>query len=387
MKRSNCSFSLRFLASRPKVPIRDLGRGEKILVVQTSFLGDTVLSTPLFAAIRDRFPESHLTVLSTPQGKSLLVENPNIDEIITDDKKGEGRGLFGLWRKAEDLKHRAFTIAITPHKSLRTALLLCLARIPCRIGFRQSAGWFLYHCRVDRDSVRHDVDRNLSILKAFGINPDTCAHKLQVPVHPRTRETVEQLFNSLGITRNGITVGLNPGAVWATKRWTAVGYSELMIELKQRYGYQIVLFGGPEDLGIIAEIQRLAGHVGISLAGKIDLCDLAAAIERCDLFITNDSGPMHVAVACGVPVLAVFCATTPSLGFYPYSSKAVVVEKALACRPCSSHGGRRCPLGTEDCMRLIKPKDLLNGVEQLLHGKPQVGLSGSDVCFPQFITC
>lgn len=359
---------------------------ERILVVQTSFLGDAVLTTPLFSEIRRRFPEAELAVLCTPQAKILLEGNPDLHEVITDDKKGDDRGWMGLWRKAKDLRSRGFTKALSPHKSFRSGLLLFLAGIPYRVGFRQSAGWFFYHRQVDRDPTRHDVERNLSLLQGFGIDPGDCRRDLRVEADPGSRKAVERVFHSLGIDRNRLTFGLNPGSVWPTKRWTAEGYAELMAHLKRRYRCEILLFGGPEDHEIVTKIQELSGNVGVSLVGKFALRELACALDWCDLFITNDSGPMHIAIARGVPVVAIFCATTPSLGFYPYSSRAVVVEKDLPCRPCSSHGGRRCPLATEDCMRLIKAKDVLRGVEQLLDGEKQASPANPDPHLPRLIT-
>jgi heptosyltransferase II len=123
----------------------------------------------------------------------------------------------------------------------------------------------------------------------------------------------------------------------------------------------------------------------LNLVGCFGLRELPAAIEWCDLFICNDTGPMHVAVASGVPVVAIFCATTPDLGFYPYTSRAIVVEKKLHCRPCSSHGGVRCPLGTEDCIRLIRPEHVLNAVGKLL-GADRPNAGAGDVTVPQFMT-
>ena len=363
-----------------------MSKRKKILVVQTSFLGDVVLTTPLLSEVKRRFPGAEVAILCTPRAKSLLARNPDVDEIIVDDKKGDGRGWRGFWRKAKDLRARGFTMALSPHKSFRSALLLFLAGIPYRVGFRQSAGWFFYHCRVARDPTRHDVERNLAILQPFGIDPGECQKNLRIEVNPRTRETVGRMFHSLGIERNGVIFGLNPGSVWATKRWSAEGYAELMGHLKRRYQCEILLFGGPEDREIIARIQELSGNVGVSLVGKIGLEELPCALEWCDVFITNDSGPMHIAVARGIPVVAVFCATVPSLGFYPYSSRAVVVEKALPCRPCSSHGGRRCPLGTEDCIRLINAGDVLRGVERLLSGRNGFRSEGPDSHLPELIT-
>lgn len=363
-----------------------MAKKEKILVAQTSFLGDLVLTTPLISAIRRRFPKAHLAVLCTPKAKSLLQGNPDVDEIITDDKRGRDRGWSGLWRKARDLQGRSFTLAISPHKSLRSALLLFLARIPHRVGFRQSAGWFFYHQRVVRDSARHDVERNLSLLRPFGIEPEECQRDLRVEVEPDTREAVDLVLRSLGIQRDGVIFGVHPGSVWPTKRWTAEGYAELILSLKQRYRCEILLFGAPEDQAIVTQIQALSGSAAVSLIGKVDLRELACALEWCDVFITNDSAPMHVAVARRVPVVAIFCATTPSLGFYPYSSKAVIIEKELPCRPCASHGGPRCPLGTEDCIRLIKADDVLRGVERLLNGSHRAQPEGTDPYFPQSIT-
>ena len=361
-------------------------RVEKILVAQTSFLGDVVLTTPLISEIRRRFPEARLSVLCTPQARGLLAGSPDVHEILTYDKKGAERGWMGLWRKARDLRARAFTIALSPHKSLRTALLLFLSGIPLRIGFRQSAGWFFYHCRVDRDPARHDVERNLSLLQALGIDPQACERRLRVEVTSQAREAVESLFRSLEIGRSGLIFGLNPGSVWPTKRWSAEGFAELIVQLKQRYRCEVLLFGGPEDRDTVAKVQALSGHRGVSLVGKVGLGELACALERCDVFVTNDSGPMHIAVARGIPVVAVFCATTPSLGFYPYSSRAVVVERDLPCRPCSSHGGRRCPLGTEDCIRQITARDVLAGLERLLEEKSQSNRAAADSHQPQWMT-
>src|ERR1043166_1302346 len=152
----------------------DPGKSEKILVLQTSFLGDTVLSLPLMTEIKRRFSQARLTLLCSPAGKELLRDHPGFDAVLVDDKRGVDKGWLGLIRKAQELRRMGFSAALTPHKSLRSALLLFLARIPNRIGFRQSKGWFLFHQRVNREVGRHDVERNLSVLKAFEIHPEDC---------------------------------------------------------------------------------------------------------------------------------------------------------------------------------------------------------------------
>jgi len=359
---------------------------EKILVVQTSFLGDTVLTLPLLSEIKRRFPRSKLSLLCTPLGRQLLLDHPVIDEIIVDDKKKTDRGWIGLWRQAKLLRSKGFTLALCPHKSFRSGLLLFLAHIPLRVGFTQSKSSFLFHVRVNRKAERHDVERTLSLLEGLGIRIDDCERGLSLPVAASSEEEVNKRLIAAGVDTSKMLVGIHPGSVWATKRWSAEGFGRLIGLLKSKYPCEILLFGGAEDAPVVGRVQNLCGGRAVSLVDRISLRELPAALGLCRVVVTNDSGPMHIAVARGVPVVAIFCATTPELGFYPYSATATVVEKNLPCRPCSSHGSRRCPLGTEDCIRLIGAEQVFNTVEQLLEttSRPEPKLANR--CVPQRVT-
>jgi heptosyltransferase-2 len=359
---------------------------ENVLILQTSFLGDTVLTLPLISEVRRRFAVRKLTLLCQPVSRELLQDHPAIDEIIVDDKRRIDRGLAGLRRKAAALANRRFTLALSPHKSLRSALMLYWAGIPSRVGFRQSRGWFLFHHRVRRDSARHDVERNLSILEAFGVHADQCQREIDLPVHPALQAAVDQRLVTLGIDDSKPIVGINPGSVWPTKRWSASGFARLIQLLRQKLDCQVVIFGGTADAAVVAEVLDGCAGAAISLVDEISLHELPAAIRKCRVFVTNDSGPMHIAVAEKIPTVAVFCATTPELGFYPYSDHAVVVEKSLSCRPCASHGGRRCPLGHEACMRLIESESVLQAVEKLFQAKFQSVGSAATSFRPEILT-
>jgi heptosyltransferase II len=359
---------------------------ENVLVLQTSFLGDTVLTLPLITELRRRFPVKKLSLLCLPGSRELLQDHPAIDEIIVDDKKTADRGVTGLRRQAAALKAKQFTVAITPHKSLRSALLLFLAEIPIRVGFRESRGWFLYQRLADRDPARHDVERNLSVLQAVGVSVEECQREIDFPVKTAIQASVDDKLRALGLVEGKLIVGINPASVWPTKRWSAAGFAELIQLLRKRFDCQILLFGGSDDAVVVEEVQNRCARAAISLVGQIGLRELAAAISRCTVFVTNDSGPMHLAVARKIPVVAIFCATTPALGFYPYTDKAVVVEKDLKCRPCASHGGRRCPLGTEDCIRQIHPAKVFEAVQELLDpDRRNRGLHPNSFR-PQFVT-
>jgi lipopolysaccharide heptosyltransferase II len=339
---------------------------ENVLLLQTSFLGDTILTLPLIDEIRRQFPVKRLTVLCQPASRELLNDHSGIDEIIVDDKKNADRGFAGLRAKARALQAQGFTLALTPHKSLRSGLMLYWAEIPCRVGFRQSKGWFLFHKRVDRDPSRHDVERNLSLLTAFGLRVEDCRREIELPVSAHTQEAVDQKLSALGVKESDLVIGISPGSVWPTKRWSIAGFAELVRMIKQRMACALLLFGGPEDALVVEQVKRRSGGAAINLVDQIGLGELPAAISRCALFIANDSAPMHVAVARRVPTVAIFCATTPELGFFPYTANAIVVGKNLSCRPCGTHGGRRCPLGHAHCIEQIQAQTVLEAAEKLL---------------------
>ncbi|MGE0681859.1 MAG: lipopolysaccharide heptosyltransferase II [Candidatus Binatia bacterium] len=350
-----------------------MSNASRLLVVQTGFLGDVVLTTPLIAALRARLSPESLTVLTTPQARPLLEEHPAIDRVLVDAKRTDSRGPLGLLKTARQLRSEGFTLAAAAHKSLRTALMLALAGIPQRIGFRQSPGWFLYHRTASRDRDRHEVERILCLMRAFGVEPEDCNRRPFVTYGKAADEKAQALLHAAGIQEQDPVFVICPGSVWATKRWTVEGYAALVHRLEQYHG-RVLICGGPDDALIAQAVYEQSGRQGVDLTGKADLQAFMALVDRSRIVISNDSAPMHIATACNVPVVAIFCATTPSLGYGPYSDHAIVVEKKdLFCRPCSRHGSAACPRGTEECMRLVTVNEVMAGVEQLLlrSGNPE----------------
>ena len=338
----------------------------RLLVAQTGFLGDTILTTPLLSALRQALTPASLSVLTTPQAAPLLAQHPAVDAVVVDAKRTYGRGLGGLLRTARQLGRQGFSLAVAPHKSLRTALLLALAGIPYRVGFRQSPGWFLYHRTTVRDSQAHEVERILSLLRVFGLDPGPYAVRPRVAYGEAARRKAQTLLKRYKLDTPQPLFIVCPGSVWFTKRWTVEGYAGLVQALERSYG-RVLICGGPDDLPVTRAVHSQAAGRGVNLAGQADLQTFMALIDQARLVVSNDSAPMHLAVARGVPVVAIFCATTPSLGYGPYSPQSIIIErKELSCRPCGRHGGPRCPRRTEACMRLIGVHDVLAGVDQLL---------------------
>ena len=337
-----------------------------ILVIQTAFVGDLVLSTPLIEAARTRLGAGRVGAVVRPETANLLRNNPHVDDIVIYDKKGLQKGPLELLRLARGLRGASFDAALIPHRSFRSALLAYLAGVPVRVGFDRSAGRMLLTDRVRYRAV-HEVERNLSLLASWEVDTDGIHPALYPDDHDRKR--VDSLMREAGVAPTEPICGVSPGSVWATKRWLPGRFAELIHRLAETYGYRAVLFGSAEDRPLCAEIAAESGVDPLNTAGQLTLLQSAALAARCAAVVSNDTGMGHVAAAMNTPVVAVFGPTVPAFGFVPYGHGHRVVETPLDCRPCSSHGGDRCPIGTHDCMRGIIAEQVVESVAVHL-GKP-----------------
>ncbi len=340
---------------------------KKILVIQTAFIGDVILTLPMVQALRRSFPDASIDAVVIPRVYDLLANNPIITSVISYDKKQSEKGLIGFFRLVQRLRLRKYDLAVVPHRSLRSALITGLSNIPRRIGFDRSAGKMFFTDIVRYDSNKHEVERNYSLLKPLGIE----LQEKELPkLYPSVQDSaeVDRLFLSCGAKREKPWIAIAPGTVWKTKQWLPERFAEVAKILAEKS--TVVLIGGKEDEGICEEICRSIGKTGcINFAGKLSLLQSAEAIKRCRLLLSNDSAPMHMAVAMETPVVAIFGATVPEFGFAPYGKKDIVVEtKGLPCRPCSIHGGKKCPIKTFVCMRSIESQEILNIIEEKIIG-------------------
>lgn len=337
---------------------------KNILVVQTAFPGDIVLTTPLFKALKKRFPESKLAVLTTTPGYELLRDIKEIDSIIPYDKRGSGiTGFIKLMRR---LRSESFDLCLSPHRSSRTALMIFATGAPVRIGFSDASLPFLYNKRVFRDKLFHEVERGLSLLAPLGLEREGLDKYPYLEISTETWNQVKKLLEDAGIASNETVIGIAPGSVWATKRWTAEGYASLIDGLADRYDAKVLLIGSQSERKTGDEILSLARHKPVDLIGKTTLRQLIAVIDRCRLLIGNDSAPGHIAAARMVPVVSIFGPTVPAFGYYPYGKDVVIVEKELSCRPCHHHGPEKCLEGHFRCMMDITVDDVMNAVKKIL---------------------
>ena len=322
------------------------------LVVQTAFLGDVVLTTALLSALAAE--HGALDVVTTPVAASLLETHPAVARVIPYDKRGKDRGWTTVVNFAGRLRAAGYQRAYLPHRSLRTAMLPVLARIPARVGFK--GPWsFLYTDSRPKPRTGHEADRLLAL-----------ANSAPGVYRPQLRATAEDAAVAAALVEAPF-VALAPGSIWGSKRWPY--YVELAARLAERIA--VVVVGGPDDVGLGDEIERAAtGGNGrqrvINACGKLTLRQSAALIGRAQLLVTNDSAPLHLATAMGTPVVALFGPTATEFGFGPLRAGDVALGMdGLLCRPCSSHGPPSCPLGHHRCMRDLTVDTVTSAIEEL----------------------
>jgi len=322
------------------------------LVVQTAFLGDVVLTTPLFSALAaDHGP---VDVVTTPIAAPLIETHPAVRKVIPYDKRGNDRGWAGLRNLARRLRTERYERAYLPHRSLRTATLGVVAGIPTRIGF--SGAWsFLYTEARPKPALGHESDRLLALAdKPPGVYP------------PQLQPTAADEQAAAALI-DGAFVALAPGSIWGSKRWPY--YAELARQLADHT--TVVVVGGQDDVGLGEEIRRAAEGGGgrqrvVNACGKLTLRQSAALIGRASLLVTNDSAPLHLATAMGTPIVAVFGPTVTEFGFGPLRAGDVALGvEDLQCRPCSPHGPPQCPLGHHRCLRAITVQAVIAAIEEL----------------------
>ncbi|MGZ8378255.1 MAG: glycosyltransferase family 9 protein [Gemmatirosa sp.] len=324
------------------------------LVVQTSFLGDVVLTTPLIAALARRGP---VDVVVRPDAAALLRGHPDVRSVIVYDKRGADRGVHGMLRVARAIRalpgpdgasgwRARDRVAYMAQGSPRSAALALAGGCGERVGFDSSRqARPLYTRIVSFDPSRHHAARLWSLAAA---TEDAGGEAPPPRLQPGARE-VAAVDAALGALAGGGFVAVAPGSVWATKRWPF--YPALAASLAGEL--PIVVVGGAGDRELAAAIVAAcpAGRA-LDVTGRLSLLASTELLRRAALLVTNDSAPQHLASAVGTPTLTIFGPTVPEFGFGPLApgSRTTGVQ-GLACRPCDPHGPARCPLGHWRCMR------------------------------------
>ena len=332
------------------------------LVIQTSFLGDVILTTPLIAELATRGP---VDVLVTPTGAAALAHNPDIRSVIPYDKRGTYGSAMGLWQTIREIRaRRPYDAAYLAQGSFRSGLIAMMTGATERIGFASSTGRVLYTKQLPYRPEKHHAERLWSLSMSDCADPPNRA-QIRPHLYPSDddRNRIDVLLRHAGSTDEPF-VALAPGSAWGTKRWPY--YPELAKRLVE--DYRIAVIGSKADTALAAQImdglppERVISGIGLPLLASAEL------IGRARTIVTNDSAPQHLASAMGTPTLTIFGPTVPEFGFGPIAERhAVAGHESLSCRPCHRHGPQRCPLGHWRCMRELTPEYVSSLLTEVLN--------------------
>jgi len=325
---------------------------KKILVIQTAFLGDAILTTPLLRGLKEIYPDSQTDILCLPQTKPVFKNNKNIDGFVIFDKRNRIKKFFSFLKCVKNIRKEKYDLGISIQSSITSSLLMKFGNIRTKHGFSRQK---MLDMSVNHAEVKgaHKIAKILRLLKPF--SDKNFDMQTELIYSASDDKTVNGLIGDVESFRGKI-IAIAPGSVWFTKKWPKEYFIELVKSLTAEK-CKVFIVGGPEDSSLGDEI--VSSTDAVNLAGKLSLLQSAALISKCDLIVTNDSAPLHIANAVKTDVIAIFGPTVRNLGFYPYRENDTVVEVELSCRPCSRHGGNKCPLGHFDCMKNITPKMVL----------------------------
>jgi len=341
---------------------------KRILVVRTDKIGDVVLSTPVIKNLRRYFPNSYIAMMVSPHTKELIEGNPYLDEVIIYDKENKHKGWFASLRFSRYLKKKRFDLAIILHPTNRVHLVTFFAGIPKRVGYNRKLG-FLLTDRIPHNKQlgqKHESEYNLDLLRYLGLKD--LENQIFVPIKEEAKKYVDKLLEKQGIREDDFLIAVHPSATCPSKRWPPERFAELCDKLKEKYNLKILVVAGPKDTDLAQKLINMMKEKAINLAGKLSLGELAYLLKRCRLFISNDSGPVHICSAVGTPVISIFGRNQAGLSplrWGPLGKYDRVIHKEVGCQVCLAHNCQKGFL----CLKAISVEDVLKVAEEILGQK------------------
>jgi heptosyltransferase-3 len=338
---------------------------ENFLVVRTDRIGDLILSTPVFQAVKARFPQSHLCAMVSSYAADVLKNNPQVDDVIIDDHEQKGGGLGDFADLVRRIRKGNFHVAILLRPTFRLALVLYLAGIRYRIG----TGYRLYQVLLNRKvyehrkvNLRHEAEYNLDLLRPLGIEPQKITPRVYLT--DDEKQQASDTFEQLGIAANDTVVLIHPGSGDSSLNLPPRRFAQVADRLTEELGAKIIFTGAEKERESIDWIASNVRHEAFDLTGRTDLRQLAAILERSDVVISNSTGPMHLAVAVGTPTVAIFCPifSAGPIRWGPYGEGyEVILPPVPVCFKCKP---RSCP--HYDCMEKISVEQIVSKVHAVL---------------------
>ncbi|MDZ4164701.1 MAG: lipopolysaccharide heptosyltransferase II [Smithellaceae bacterium] len=346
---------------------------ERILIRGTNWLGDVIMSLPAVSAIRNTYPNARISVLAKPWVAELYQFCPAVDEVISYQAPGVHEGIRGKFRLARELRKRDFQLAILLQNAIEAAIITKLAGIPLRAGYNTDGRGLLLTHSVPRSkeiTLVHQVHYYLHMVTELGCRSVETGVFLKVG--EKERLMAEGIIKKRGLFGNGPLVGMAVGATYGpAKKWFPERFAALADKLVAEFDARIILMGSTQDKERATAVSGFMRRPSCDLTGETSLTEAIALIEGLNLFISNDSGLMHIAGALAVPTIAIFGSTNPT-ATSPLGENSMVIYKSADCSPCLK---KTCPTDFR-CMDSITVDDVYLPARQILAGQVAAGSVG-----------
>jgi len=288
---------------------------KNILIIRTDRIGDVILTTPSIKALRQGFPKARISILVAKPMDELVRGNPDLDDILIDDRQKEHKGIRGFGKLVSKIRAKKFDAAVIFHTKRRANLLCFLAGIPVRVGYKNDKfGFLLNHPVEDRRhwGEQHESQYCLDLVKHLGAG-EVPLENLYVSIQNESERWAEHYFKEQDLKSHDLVFAFHLGASDPSKCWPAQDFGRLMERLIEKYSCAVILVGSSEMAGAsLAAASKLQGKV-LDLTGKTSLSQLVSVIKRCHLLVSNDSGPVHIAAAVKTPVVSIFTRNQPGI--------------------------------------------------------------------------
>jgi heptosyltransferase-2 len=337
---------------------------DNILIRGVNWIGDAVMTIPAIRSIKKAYPNSKISLLVKPAIAAVFEKSPDIDEIIIYEDRF--KGALGKLKLASLLRKKKFSKAILLQNAFDAAAVAFLSGIPERIGYNRDGRGFLLTKPIaynNEDLKMHHINYYLNMLEKSSIKADYSAPWIHISMDERisARQRLAELKRPI--------LGINPGAAYGeAKRWYPERFAEVANWFIKDTGGSVVIFGGANDIGIAEEIDKHINDNSLLLSGKTTVRELIGLTAECDVFLSNDSGPMHIGYAVGTPLAAIFGSTSPALTG-PADSEHRVIKRNFKCSPCFQ---RECPVNDMKCMYAVASEDVYFAIMELLPSKKAV---------------
>ena len=347
------------------MPVKRIERSaiDRIMIRGTNWVGDAVMTLPAVEAVRRVFPQSRITVVAKPWVLPLYEGHPAVDDVMVYERvDGFIPGLIGMKRIAFNIRKKSFNLALLFQNAFEAALIAFMGGVTYRIGYSTDCRGFLLTHPVEKKRQLlkiHQVEYYLNILRASGWDAETTEPRLYLSEEDKKRGG--ELLGRHGISEDDYIVGVSPGAIygWA-KRWPAERFSQIGDRACERWGAKAVVFGTAKEVSICDRVCGSMTNDAVNLCAKTSLKEAMGVIGKCDFFVTNDSGLMHIAAALGVPTVAIF-GPTDTVTTSPRGPMTKIVTHNAKCAPCLK---KECPTD-HHCMLLITPEEVWETMEGL----------------------